>query len=57
MRRKYKIALPYELSKMLDGLLPPRVRKYIPIDFKRGEYFLWPMAENYIKKRQVLRCR
>lgn len=56
-KNKYKIALPYELSKMLDGLLPKRVRKYIPLDFKRGEYFLWPMAENYIRKRQVLRCR
>jgi 5'-nucleotidase/UDP-sugar diphosphatase len=53
----YKLALPYELSRMLDGVLPSRVRKYIPLDFKRGEYFLWPMAENYIRKRQVLRCR
>lgn len=56
MRNKYKIALPYELSKMLNGLLPSRVRRHIPLDFKRGEFFLWPMAENYIRKRGTLRC-
>jgi 2',3'-cyclic-nucleotide 2'-phosphodiesterase (5'-nucleotidase family) len=56
-KTKYKVALPYELSRMLDGMLPAAVRKYIPIDFKRGEYFLWPMTENYIKKRQRLSCQ
>lgn len=53
-RNSYKVALPYELSRMLEGLLSKRVRKYIK--FERNNHFLWPMAENYIKKRQVLRC-
>jgi 2',3'-cyclic-nucleotide 2'-phosphodiesterase (5'-nucleotidase family) len=55
-RRKYSLALPYELSRMLNGILSKKIAGYIPIDFKRNEYFLWDMAENYIKKRQHLKC-
>ncbi len=53
-KNRYKVALPYELSRMLEAFLSKRVRKYIK--FERDNHFLWPMAENYIRKRQVLRC-
>jgi 2',3'-cyclic-nucleotide 2'-phosphodiesterase (5'-nucleotidase family) len=55
-RSKYKIALPYELSVMVDKLLPKFLRKYIPTKFERGNHFLWPMAENYIRKNSPLSC-
>lgn len=55
-KSKYKIALPYELSKMLNGILSKKVASYIPIDFERNKYFLWDMAEEYIRKRGTLRC-
>lgn len=56
-RSIYKIALPYELSLMIDKLLPSFLRKYIPTKFKRGEHFLWPMAEDYIRDNSPLRCK
>ena len=55
-RQKYTLALPYELSRMLNGILSKKIAGYIPIDFKRNEYFLWNMAENYIRKRKHLKC-
>lgn len=57
LRKKYKIALPYELSLMIDKLLPKFLRKYIPTKFERGEHFLWPMAEGYIRENSPLKCR
>jgi 2',3'-cyclic-nucleotide 2'-phosphodiesterase (5'-nucleotidase family) len=55
-KNTYTMAIPYELSRMLNGILSKKIAGYIPIDFKRDEYFLWDMAENYIRKRKHLKC-
>lgn len=55
-RDTYRVALPYELSQMIDKLLPKFLRKYIPVKFDRGNHFLWPMAESYISKNSPLSC-
>lgn len=57
LRDNYKIALPYELSLMIDKLLPSFLRKYIPAKFERGEHYLWPMAESYIRENSPLQCK
>lgn len=55
-REKYRVALPYELSQMIDKLLPSFLRKYIPVKFDRNESFLWPMAEAYFAKNSPISC-
>ena len=55
-RDSYRVALPYELSQMINKLLPSFLRKYIPVKFDRGDNFLWPMAEAYFAKNSPLSC-
>ncbi|MBC75620.1 MAG: hypothetical protein CME64_06355 [Halobacteriovoraceae bacterium] len=53
----YEVALPFEFSRMLEGLLPKKFSKLFTKDFVRGDWYLWNMAENYIKKHEVISCR
>jgi len=54
--KKYEVALPFEFSRMLEGLLPKKFSSLFTKDFVRGDWYLWNMAENYIKRKKVITC-
>ena len=55
-RKKYDVALPFELKVMLEGLLSKKHVSYLKLNETRNDYYLWNMAENYLKKQDILDC-
>ena len=55
-KKKYKLALPLELKRMLDKILPVFVRSYLNIEFETNDNYLWSMAEDYFKMQSPLSC-
>ena len=55
-KKNYRLALPYEFKKILDGILPEMIRGYFPTEFETNDYYLWEMAEEYLKSNSPLNC-
>jgi 2',3'-cyclic-nucleotide 2'-phosphodiesterase (5'-nucleotidase family) len=55
-KKPYKLALPLEFKRILDGVLPEFVRGYFPTEFETNQNYLWEMAETYISANSPLNC-
>jgi 2',3'-cyclic-nucleotide 2'-phosphodiesterase (5'-nucleotidase family) len=55
-KKKYDVALPFELKKLLEGILSKKLVGYLNLNAVRNEYYLWPMLEDYLSKQDKLEC-
>lgn len=55
-KKKYEVALPFELKVMLEGLLSKKHVGYLNLNEVRNNYYLWEMADTYLQKQEKLEC-
>lgn len=56
LKKKYDVALPFELKKLLEGILSKKLVGYLNMGAVRNEHYLWPMVENYLSQQESLDC-
>jgi len=55
-KSRYEVALPYELKKLLEGVLSKKLVSYLNLGAVRNEYYLWPMAHRYLSGLESVKC-